>query len=250
MVLTSRLSPTVIPDAVSVPVTGTEPPLALMARRAQYSPSAMPCGGIIRSRIVWRACGGITGAAGERLDPCHRGWHGRIGLLDGAKLQVADRVRDRIPEERLDRNLGGTGAGIVELHPAAPGPVVDEDRVGCDEDSLRQEPGRTKEQEEREDMSHQKTVMVQNGSIGVAAGSLVGRRSGRAAQPHDGLGPACEAEIHVSARIERVAHRTGPGTLHEGIAVLERDGEGCARRPEELIRYREPDLDSLAYRER
>src|ERR1051325_8137071 len=54
IVRTSRVSPTLTRAVSATPVTGSCPPFAEITRRAQYSPSASPAGGLASRRMVWR----------------------------------------------------------------------------------------------------------------------------------------------------------------------------------------------------
>ncbi len=49
----------------AAPLTGTLPAFAVTTRRAQYSPSASPCGGRARSRTVCLVRGGIVTRLGN-----------------------------------------------------------------------------------------------------------------------------------------------------------------------------------------
>ena len=60
------------------------------------------------------------------------------GGVHRAQLELPGRVGHRVAVEGGERDLGGLGARVVETERAAPGAMVDDDRVRGDEHPLRQ----------------------------------------------------------------------------------------------------------------
>jgi len=57
-------------------------------------------------------------------------------VLEGEELEIAQGISDGDAEEGGDLDLGRLGSRVVELDGGAPGPVIDHDLVGSDENAL------------------------------------------------------------------------------------------------------------------